>query len=39
MSKRNWKLFLEDMLESIELIESYVANMEVDDFKKRQENN
>jgi len=33
MSKREWKLFVEDILESIELIESYVANMNFDDFK------
>jgi len=32
MSKREWKLFIEDILESIELIESYVANMNFDDF-------
>jgi len=32
MSKREWKLFVEDILESIELIESYVANMNFDDF-------
>jgi len=33
MSRRDWKLFLEDILESIELIEGYVANMSPDDFK------
>ena len=33
MSKREWKLFVEDILESIELVESYVANMNFDDFK------
>ena len=33
MSKREWKLFVEDILESIELIESYVANMNFDNFK------
>ncbi len=34
MSKREWKLFVEDILESIELIEKYVENMEFDDFVK-----
>ena len=34
MSKREWKLFVEDILESIELIESYVYNMELSDFAK-----
>ena len=34
MSKREWKLFVEDILESIELIESYVQNMELSDFTK-----
>lgn len=34
MSKWDWKLFLEDILESIELIESYVANMNFEEFKK-----
>lgn len=34
MSKREWKLFLEDILESIELIESYVHTMESSDFTK-----
>jgi len=34
MSKRNWKLFLEDILESIELIENYVTNINFEDFKK-----
>jgi uncharacterized protein with HEPN domain len=34
MSKREWKLFVEDILESIELIESYVHNMELSDFTK-----
>lgn len=34
MYKREWRLFLEDILESIELIESYVAGMDVEDFKK-----
>ena len=34
MSKREWKLFVEDILESIELIESYVHTMELSDFTK-----
>jgi len=34
MSKREWKLFVEDILESIELIEKYVEDMEFDDFVK-----
>ena len=34
MSKREWKLFVEDILESIELIERYVEDMEFDDFAK-----
>ena len=34
MSKREWKLFVEDILESIELIESYVHDMELSDFTK-----
>lgn len=34
MSKREWTLFLEDILESIGLIEEYVEGMEFDDFKK-----
>ena len=33
MSKRDWKLFVEDILESINLIERYVANMDFEDFK------
>jgi len=32
MSKRNWRLFLEDILESIELIESYVKGMDAESF-------
>ncbi len=32
MSKRDWTLFLEDILESIELIESYVKGMDVGSF-------
>ena len=34
MSKRDWKLFLEDILESIELIRSYISGMTYEDFKK-----
>lgn len=34
MSKRNWKLFVEDILESIELIKQYVENMKIDNFKE-----
>jgi uncharacterized protein with HEPN domain len=34
MSKREWKLFVEDILESIELIETYVHDMELSDFTK-----
>mgnify|MGYP001430071181 CR=1 FL=1 len=33
MSKRDWKLFLEDILESIELIEDYIKGMNLDDFR------
>jgi len=34
MSKREWKLFVEDILESIELIEKYIENLEFNDFSK-----
>ncbi len=34
MSKREWKLFLEDILKSIKLIESYVKDMGFGDFEK-----
>jgi len=34
MSKREWKLFLEDILESMSLIEEYVKGMSFDDFKE-----
>ncbi len=34
MSKRDWKLFIEDVLESIELIEKYVEGMNLDDFRR-----
>ncbi|MBA2123790.1 hypothetical protein B9J78_02460 [bacterium Unc6] len=33
MSKRDWKLFLEDVLESMGLIEGYVKDMNFDNFK------
>jgi len=33
MSKRDWKLFVEDILESIELIESYITDMNFEEFK------
>jgi uncharacterized protein with HEPN domain len=33
MSKREWKLLIEDILESIRLIKNYVENMGFDDFK------
>lgn len=34
MSKREWKLFMEDIIESIGLIRSYVENMYFDDFER-----
>lgn len=34
MSERNWNLFLEDIVESIELIEKHVQNMDYTDFTK-----
>ena len=34
MPERNWRLFAEDILESIELIGKYVEGMEFDDFKQ-----
>ncbi len=34
MSKRNWKLFIEDMLECIQKIEKYIQHMEFGDFRK-----
>jgi uncharacterized protein with HEPN domain len=34
MSKREWRLYIKDILESIGLIRSYPARMEFDDFKK-----
>ena len=33
MSKRDWRLFVEDILESIGLIEKYVENMQLDNFQ------
>jgi uncharacterized protein with HEPN domain len=33
MSKRDWRLFVDDILESIELIEKYVGDMDADAFK------
>jgi len=33
MSKREWRLYVEDIQESIELVEKYVENMEFEDFK------
>lgn len=34
MSKREWTLFVEDILESIGLIEEYVKGMEFNDFQQ-----
>ena len=34
MSKREWKLFVEDIVESTELIEQYIENLEFNDFSK-----
>lgn len=34
MSKREWRLFIEDILESIEKIETYIRNMDFENFKK-----
>ena len=34
MSKRDWKLFVEDILESLDLIEEYVEDMEFENFKE-----
>lgn len=33
MSRRDWKLFIEDILESIEWIERFVAGMDAETFK------
>ena len=34
MSKREWKLFVEDILESTELIKQYIEGLEFNDFSK-----
>jgi len=34
MSKRDWRLFINDMLECIERIEKYVSGLSYDDFIK-----
>ncbi len=34
MSKREWKLFAEDIVESTELIEQYIEDLEFSDFSK-----
>lgn len=34
MSKRDWKLYFEDILGSIKKIESYISNLSYDDFIK-----
>jgi len=34
MSKRAWQLFVEDILESIELIQTYIERLAFDDFKQ-----
>ena len=36
MSKRHWRLLVEDILECIERIEQYVAGLQVDAFKASQ---
>ena len=33
MSKREWKLFVEDILESLELIEKYIRGKDFEDFQ------
>lgn len=33
MSRREWKLFVEDILESVELIKTYVADIDSDNFR------
>jgi len=33
MFRRDWKLFVEDIIESIELIDSYITNMNFENFK------
>ena len=32
MSERHWRLFVEDIIESIDKIETYVANMQFENF-------
>ncbi len=34
MSKREWRLYVEDILESIELIQKYTEHMEFADFQQ-----
>ena len=34
MSKRDWRLFIEDILECIGKIEKYIENMEFDNYEK-----
>lgn len=34
MPERDWRLFAEDILESVELIDEYIEGMEFDDFKQ-----
>jgi len=34
MSKREWKLYAEDILESLDLISQYIGVMDFDDFKE-----
>lgn len=34
MSRREWKLFVEDIIESTELIEQYIEDLEFNDFSK-----
>ena len=34
MSKREWRLYVEDILESIELIRKYTENMKYTDFNR-----
>ncbi|HNZ27858.1 MAG TPA: DUF86 domain-containing protein [Spirochaetota bacterium] len=33
MSERDWTLFIEDILESIDLIDKYISNITLEDFK------
>ena len=34
MSKRDWKLYVEDILESLDLVKQYVGSMNFDDFRE-----